>query len=143
MGERIICEGIKDYGLKEIHGGKSNPKILDWIKRSFPWATDDSTISWCGIWLAIVFSRIGLNPPDKFTVARNWTKIGEEVSLSDIRQGDICIFWRESISSWKGHVAIYTGQKDDKYLYVLGGNQSNKVGIKGYSIERLLSIRRL
>ena len=72
--------------------------------------------------------------------ARSFLKLGEEVFTPRI--GDVVVFWRESISSWKGHVAFFI-KETNEYIYVLGGNQGNKVGINAYRKERLLSYRRI
>jgi hypothetical protein len=57
-------------------------------------------------------------------------------------QGDIVVFWRESIKSWKGHVGFYIREKDG-WIYTLGGNQANQVKISAYPKSRVLSYRRL
>lgn len=144
MGGSLICEGLKDYGLKEVYGYKSNPKLLDIIKKSLPNAIDDSVVSWCGIWLKEVVSRVSccIRIPEKFMVAREWLKVGVPVEIQDIRQGDVLVFWRDNERSWKGHVGIYVGETES-YYNVLGGNQGDKVSISGYKKIRLLGARRL
>ena len=54
------------------------------------------------------------------------------------------VYWRESISSWKGHVGIFLGfSKDGTRVYTLGGNQGNAVSISAYSTTEVLDFRRL
>ena len=143
IGQQLICEGLKDYGLKEVAGSMSNPEILQMIQEQFDWATDDSKISWCGIWLGKIFERLSMKPPKDHVLARRWLKAGFSVPLNEIKQGDLCVFWRGSKNDWRGHVGIYAGQQTDKYLHILGGNQNNKVGINSYAKSRLLDIRRV
>lgn len=39
-----------------------------------------------------------------------------------------------------GHVGFYV-RETDKYVYILGGNQSNKVSIAGYDKGRIIAYR--
>lgn len=74
--------------------------------------------------------------------ARSWLLVGEEIV--DPKLGDIVVFWRESLESWKGHVGIFIGFSEDKRrVFCLGGNQRNKVCILPYDAERVLGYRRL
>jgi uncharacterized protein (TIGR02594 family) len=72
--------------------------------------------------------------------ARSWLKVGEVVT--EPKLGDVVVFWRESKSSWKGHVGLYINH-DTNYIYCLGGNQSGSIRITPYPIDRLLGYRRL
>ena len=139
----IIAEGIKYYGLKERPGRDSDPQIYDMISEVFGEGYDDGEISWCGLWLGKVFDKLGYDKPAKWWVARNWKNIGEPVELKDIKQGDIVTYWRYSPNDWRGHVHIYSGEQNDKYLYGLGGNQRNEVSVAMYPKERIVAIRRV
>ena len=58
--------------------------------------------------------------------------------------GDIVIFWRESVHSWKGHVSIFLGFNDDATrVFCLGGNQGDAVSITDYDVKKVLGYRRL
>jgi peptidoglycan hydrolase-like protein with peptidoglycan-binding domain len=58
--------------------------------------------------------------------------------------GDVVVYWRESINSWKGHVGIFMGfSKDGSLVYTLGGNQGNAVSISAYKADEVLGFRRL
>ena len=39
------------------------------------------------------------------------------------------------------HIAFYTGKEDDKYYYVLGGNQNSQTCVKGYLKKDLIYMR--
>jgi len=71
--------------------------------------------------------------------ARSWLKWGKPVSKP--LPGDVAVFWRESPSSWKGHVGFYLGEVGG-YVVVLGGNQGNKVSVRYYKRSQLLGYRR-
>ena len=49
------------------------------------------------------------------------------------------VFWRESITSWKGHVGFYLGHSQDKTrIFCLGGNQGNEVSVAPYDAAKVL-----
>ena len=74
--------------------------------------------------------------------ARSWLNVG--ISLSNPEPEDVVIFWRESPSSFKGHVGIFMGySKDHTRIYTLRANQSNQVSISAYAANSLLGLRRL
>ncbi|WP_421873425.1 peptidoglycan-binding protein [Marinoscillum sp.] len=65
-------------------------------------------------------------------------------STSDPEPGDVVVFWRESIESYKGHVGLFLGYSiDQSRIYCLGGNQGNQVSISAQPANRLLGFRRL
>ena len=88
-----------------------------------------------------------LSFPEKFQVAREWLKIGRIVFKP--KMGDLVVFWRESLFSWKGHVGIFIkeDEADSNYIWVLGGNQYflgfRIVCIKKYKKSEVLGYRRV
>lgn len=77
--------------------------------------------------------------------ARSWSLVqgNERVkpvrieSIGELRQGDIVLLWREQRNSAKGHIAFFASHRDRR-LYLLGGNQSNRVCVKAYPDYRFL-----
>lgn len=157
IGERLTARADKYYGLKEVTGSQSNVELLDLIKSVVPWADDDSTISWCAIFMTYLFREEGLSNliPDKPLAARSWLNLEGEViwergmDVWDIaklaRPGDIVIFWRYSIDDWRGHIGFYMNEYhyDKTKIRIKGGNQSDGVLIRSYSKHRVLKIIRL
>ena len=137
----VIEKALSYYGQREKDGAGSNPVILEIIKRWARWVTDDSKIAWCSIFVNDVCAQLGL-PHTRKLNAKSWLEIGIPVELEDANIGDVVVFWRESINSWKGHVGFYI-RHDDNVIWVLGGNQENAVNIKPYSRKRLLGVRKL
>ena len=133
----LFQTAVKEFGVMEIPGEKNNPRILQYASDvRMNWVQNDE-LSWCSIfinWCAMWSGCKMSNAPD----ARSWLKVGAKVETPEI--GDIVIFWRESVDSWKGHVGIYVNRIDD-FIYVLGGNQGNMVCIKSYPAERVLGYR--
>ena len=136
-----ITIALSQYGVKEKIGQKHNPIILNYFKAiGHHWVTTDET-AWCSAFMNWVAQKAGKKSSHELT-ARSWLKVGQIVHLPELN--DVVILWRESPSSWKGHVGLFIGYTEDKeYIYVLGGNQNNQVNIKTYPVARLLGFRRL
>lgn len=128
-------------GLREIPGAEHNPKIVQMFKDvGHEWVKDDET-SWCAAFVGSMLKRSGVKGTEKLN-ARSYKDWGDPVDLKDAKHGDIVVFWRESPTSWKGHVGFYAG-RDGLHIEVLGGNQSNEVNVQSYPVSRLLAVRRL
>ena len=132
--ERMWLELMKYYGLAEVEGPMSNEIILEWFKEmGFPNVVDDSETAWCSLTINIVCKRLDLPYTGKLN-ARSWLRIGKQVLFPDI--GDLSIFYRVKRTSWQGHVGLFGGLSiDKKKIWVLGGNQNNRIGISGYPKE--------
>ena len=143
ISQRLYDEAFRWYGEREVEGNTRNPTIYSWIAWALPWYKgDDGAIAWCAIFMGVLFRNIGLSSliPDKLYRARSWLAVGYSVPLSEIKQGDIVIFWRgRSDDGVKGHVTLYSSGK----LLCLGGNQSDQVGINKYRAEKVLDVRRI
>jgi uncharacterized protein (TIGR02594 family) len=134
----LLLNMLSHYGMKEIIGKESNPNIIAFFKELGYNITDDET-AWCSASLSFYAKECGYEY-NKTLSARDWLKMPVMVLKPTI--GDIVIFWRESPTSWKGHVAIFIAQ-DLNIIYCLGGNQGNQISIAGYPKDQLLGYRRL
>lgn len=141
--QKVFQIAIREYGTEEYYGDEHNPKVLAYFEDAgfpcseHPWITDET--SWCSAFVNAMCKRADLERSGSLT-ARSWLSVGTQVDEPEI--GDVVVFWRESKSSWKGHVGFYVSQSD-KHIYVLGGNQKNMVCIAPYPKSRLLGYRRL
>ena len=125
---------------REIYGEEHNSVIVKMSQEFLSWVNDDE-IPWCSSFVNYTSALAGYELSGKLN-ARSWENIGV-CSMSDPRPGDIVVLWRTSKYSWKGHVGYFVRFSDDgKYIYLKGGNQSNRVNITKYPIERLVTIRR-
>ena len=135
----LLHEVLNTYGLKEVIGKEHNPEILAMFAAiGFDWVKDDDT-AWCSASLNYFCKKLGYERSKKLD-AKSLLKVGEIILEPEL--GDIVVLWRESISSWKGHVGIYINS-DENDIWILGGNQSNMLNITAYTQERLLGYRRL
>ncbi len=127
------------YGLKEIVGAEDNPTIVNWFRDiGHGWVKDDET-AWCSCFINWLAWKLDLERSGKLD-ARSWLQVGTAIETPEL--GDVLIFWRVSVTSWKGHVGLYAGE-DENYYYVYGGNQGNQANIKPYPKNRFLGARRL
>ena len=125
-----------ELGIQEIRGRKHNARIIEYHQETSLKAMDDET-SWCSSFIGWCFKESGIEGTNKAN-ARSWLSWGRE--LKEPTAGCVVVLWRETKTSWKGHVAFYVGETDDHYL-LLGGNQSNKVKVSKYPKYRLLGFR--
>lgn len=144
LGLRLLGHAMRYYGIKEVQGEQSNELILEWIRNYAPYAIDDEEVAWCSIFLCSIAQDLGVEHPNSPT-ARSWLNVGEEIPWGQHDTGDIIVFWRESLDSWKGHVGIIVNSVGTPAgtVLVLGGNQNNMVNIRRYDLSRLLGVRRL
>jgi len=138
---KILQIACAELGVKEIPGSDHNELILAYAHEAgFEWVNDDET-PWCSIFVNWVAKKAGYIQ-SKNAAARSWLTIGQNVAQPE--PGDLVIFWREHLDSWKGHVGFFLGFDSTlERIYVLGGNQGNQVSITAYSEEQLLGFRKL
>jgi uncharacterized protein (TIGR02594 family) len=128
-----------ELGTAEIPGKPDNPRILEYQKHS-PGVPDDDEIAWCSDFVGWCVGQAQITPT-KLANARSWLDWGEPV-LYGWLPGDVCILWRSSPESWKGHVGFYLGG-NPQWVALLGGNQGNRVSVAMYPAKRVLGFRRI
>lgn len=129
-------------GTREIPGKADNPVIVRWLRAVESWISHDE-VPWCSAFVNHCAREARYESTGKLN-ARSWLDVGMPVALDDARRGDVVVLWRESRSSWKGHVAFLDHFQESRgLLYLLGGNQRDEVNISTYGIAQLLEVRRL
>ncbi|MEQ3664226.1 MULTISPECIES: TIGR02594 family protein [Flavobacteriaceae] len=138
---QLINIALSQYGVTEIVGYQHNPIVLNYFKEiGHTWVSTDET-AWCSAFINWVALKAKVQRSNKLT-ARSWLQVGTDIK--EPKLNDVVVFWRSKKASWKGHVGLFISYSEDKkYIYVLGGNQSNQVNIKKYPVYRLLGFRRL
>lgn len=127
-------------GLEEFPGARHNPAIIAMYAASNNgWVQDDET-PWCAAFVGAVLAQAGLKGTSSLA-ARSYLDWGQEVPLDNAQKGDIVVLWRGSRDGWQGHVA-FLDRIEGNMVYLLGGNQGNKVSVAPYPIERVLGVRR-
>ena len=87
---RILLEGLKLYGVKEISGKQHNKEILSWAKElNISKIYTEDEIPWCGLFVAICAKRAGYTPVVNPLWARNWAQFGTKQTKAML--GDILV----------------------------------------------------
>jgi uncharacterized protein (TIGR02594 family) len=135
------------YGLREIAGNENNG-FIQWAHSLCGLDPDTpDEVPWCSSFLNAIAWMLRL-PRSKSARARSWLAVGLPVNLLHAREGDVVILKRGNsdagpeVLDAPGHVGLFAGIEDKKIL-VLGGNQSDAVNVKPFSIASVLGIRRL
>ncbi|MCG8372034.1 MAG: TIGR02594 family protein, partial [Balneolales bacterium] len=127
---------FEELGVKEIPGEEHETRILQYAAESGIRGIDKDETAWCSIFTNWVSTKLGL-PKSGSAAARSWVNVGD--TTEHPKPGDIVVFWRESIHSWKGHVAFFLGFSEDlSKVYCLGGNQGNEVSVDAYDAAKVL-----
>ncbi|MET0389552.1 MAG: TIGR02594 family protein [Polyangiales bacterium] len=119
-----------EVGQKEAAGTQANPRILEYFKSSGFWGTDDTGAdnAWCASFVSWVLKQHGYEPPANAFRATAWAGFGAKIT--DPVYGAIGVKSRKG----GGHVAFVVGRSPDgKQLYMLGGNQGDKVQVAKYA----------
>ena len=135
----LLRTALGEYGQAEIKGSRHNDRVLEYFAKAGFSGIKTDEVAWCAAFANWVLHQNGLEKSGKLS-ARSLLRVGSKVT--EPIAGDLVIFWRESRSSWKGHVGFYVGETD-RHILTLGGNQSNRVSIAKYSKSRVLGYRRL
>jgi len=127
---------LKELGVAEMFGPVHNKKIIEYHQATTLKANDDET-SWCASFANWVLENSGYEST-KSAAARSFLNNGKIINHPEY--GAIVILKRGT-KSWQGHVG-FVHSWDDKRVYVLGGNQSNKVSIVPFSRSAVLGYRK-
>lgn len=126
----------KEIGIAEIPGAKHHPRIIEYHQATSLKAQNDET-SWCAAFASWVLLQAGYKSP-KTAWARDFEKYGQKIDSP--KYGCLMGFERNGPGG-DSHIAFYTGKEDEKYYYVLGGNQGNQTCVKGYLKKDLIYMR--
>ena len=136
----LLAQALSYYGEREIPGAKSNP-VINAMLRSVGLPARDS-IAWCSAFVNHVATEVGAERTDR-GLARSWLGVGRDTLPQHVLPGNLVIL-RRGKSRWQGHVGfVIRLNRKRGYVYVLGGNQSNRVCIRAYPVSRVLGYRSL
>jgi uncharacterized protein (TIGR02594 family) len=125
-----------EVGTAQYPIGQSNPRITEYHADTNIRGYDDKA-SWCSSFVNWCLGQAGI-PGTRSALARSWLDWGEE--LASPIPGCIAILYRDDPRSWKGHVGFYL-RHDEHFVYLLGGNQLEKVREHYYPIGSVLGYR--
>lgn len=137
----ILLKAAEELGVKEKSGRRDNPRVVEYHK----YANLDNdnvqkdSVPWCASFICWVLEMVGMISTNSM-MARSYENWGIDVTSCAL-PGDLVVFWRDSIESGYGHIAVLL-KETKNYLYCAGGNQNDEVNITRFSKSRLSSIRR-
>ena len=110
--------------LEEDWREGNNPKIAQaFIDCGYPGLTDST--AWCGVYVGSRLLRVGIRPPQAPAWARNYSDPDWGIGLADPMYGCVVNVERGEPGG-DSHVGFCV-DFDDKYVRLLGGNQTNDV----------------
>jgi len=125
---------IGETGVEEIAGKESNPRVDEYLATVDLPGDDD--IPWCSAFVNWVMLQCG-RERTKSGMAKSWLSLKDDITL--VKPGAIAVFNRGRDPSY-GHVGIALDENKE-YIYLLGGNQRNRVGITMYNKKSLAGLR--
>ena len=134
--KKIYAAASEELGVEELSGGQHNPRVLAYHAATNSGAKVDEE-AWCAAFVSFILESLKLKST-KSAWSRSYSSWG--VRLEKPELGCVVVFTRPEAGPTKGHVAFFVSEDAEK-VYVLGGNQSNKVSIAGYPKSRLLAYR--
>ena len=136
-GEPIWLRRAKqEIGVSEIAGKQHSKRVLSYWELAKLNFTDDET-PWCAGFVGAMLEDCGIKST-RSGMARSYERWGQPCGAVP---GAIVVFWRGSKSGGSGHVGFVTGKDQRGNLLVLGGNQSDAVNIKPFSVDRVIGYR--
>jgi uncharacterized protein (TIGR02594 family) len=109
-----------ELGQRDYPGPLYNPRVLEYLNTTGQQGNSDET-SWCSAFVNWCMTQAGKRGTNN-AAARSWLGFGQ--ALSSPRPGCVVILWRESPSSWKGHVGFFDGWDVGNRVRLLAGNQA-------------------
>lgn len=130
-----IAESQMD--VAEIPGPRNNPRIIEYHDATELSANDEDT-SWCSSFVNWCMEQAGVQGT-RSAAARSWEEWGREPADNEF-YGCVCVLWRVSPDSGLGHVGILVDWDDDS-VYLLGGNQNDRVSLAWFPMSRVVGYR--
>lgn len=148
---KMITEGVKLLGVKEIKGPENNPEIMKCAAELHvsDIYTSDDRMAWCALVQCAIARRAGhpVNYKDNYDYLRalSFLKQGIEfnkeewlvIAINLAMFGDVLIVKRPE----GGHDCMYIAESKT-HFYVMGGNQNDQYGFTKIAKERIVGVRR-
>jgi len=140
---------VRYVGMAEIPGEKDHPFVQWCFSLCGMGLETDDEVPWCSAFLQHPFWELGLERSGSAR-ARSWLKCGMLIDLSLAQPGfDIVVFKRgvppqpgPEVGDAPGHVGLFHDHKGG-LVYLLGGNQGNRVSVNSFPEGDVLSVRRV
>jgi uncharacterized protein (TIGR02594 family) len=125
-----------ELGQAEVPGREHNPRILEYLEVAGFQDVQNDDDAWCAVFANWALIMAG-HPGTQSRMARSFLGYGK--TLAKPVKGCIVVLKRDNNPA-QGHVGFFSHAKD-KRVYLLGGNQSNKVSIASFPEGDVLAYR--
>lgn len=129
----VVAKLEERRNVRESHGAFHNARIVLYHAMTGMRATDDET-PWCASFACWCLEEAGI-PSPRSARARDFLAWGR--AIEDPVPGCIVVLDR---GDGRGHVGFYVGG-DEHVVYLLGGNQSDRVCVAAYERRRVHGYR--
>lgn len=126
----------REFGVREVRGEADNPRIVAMFREVGHSGVKRDEVAWCAAFLGACLERAG-HRSTRSLMARSYLTWGEP--LDEPRPGAVAVLSRGANPAL-GHVGFVVGATA-KTLFLLGGNQSQRVGVDAFDRARLLGLR--
>ena len=123
-----------ELDTEEIGGAKANPRIIEYHAATTLRAKSDE-VPWCSSFVNWCMKEAGQRTT-RSAAARSWAKYGKACGLE---KGAVIVVSRGTNPA-HGHVG-FVWRADGPWVWILGGNQGNRVSIARYPLSRLVATR--
>lgn len=129
-------EALKELGdgVHEIPGPESNPRVSEYHSVTAGGTSQDD-VPWCASFVSWCLERASIQST-RSKAARSYLDWGVP---TEPRFGAVTVLSRGS-NPQSGHVGFYCGTRNGM-IYLLGGNQGDRVSVARYPAHRLLAMR--
>lgn len=131
---------LGELGVMERQGlRRDHPRILEYLASTSGPSTRDET-PWCAAFVGWCLRAVGIDGTGR-RLARSYMQWGREDLVHERpRLGAVTVLWRGSAAGTLGHVGFFVG-RDAESVWLLGGNQANRVSVAPYPLRRVLGYR--
>lgn len=122
---------------KERHMlGGTNPMIKGlWDEIGYNGAAYADNTAWCAVFVGAILKRANCTykkTASSQAYAGHGISIATGNDLTNVKKGDIIVFYRKGPSSGLGHVGFYAGNHTATTVDVLGGNQGDDLNVRTF-----------
>jgi uncharacterized protein (TIGR02594 family) len=120
--------GKNEVGTHEFNGGQSNPRILEYLRTTGPFNSDQ--VPWCSGFAMWCMKQAGV-AVSGISTARSWASSPSMEKLVTPLKG--CVVVKAGSPAPRGHV-FFLDRVQGGHVVGLGGNQNDKVSIVGLGL---------
>lgn len=135
-----LVAALGEIGTLERRGGEDNPRIVEYHGATRGGPAPDA-VPWCASFVNWCLQQAGIRGT-RTKRARDFLAWDGAKHLEHPEYGCLVVLWRGKVDDgYSGHVGFVAGWDEDT-VYILGGNQRDRVCVRGYSTEKVLGYLR-